>query len=72
MNPTQRIPIADPAAEYRELAAEIDAAVGRVLASGRYLPATDEAARTVLSLPIFPHLGADRARRVCEALRANA
>ena len=27
-----RIPIADPAAEYRELAGEIDAAVKRVLA----------------------------------------
>jgi dTDP-4-amino-4,6-dideoxygalactose transaminase len=33
----KRIPIADPAAEYRELAGEIDAAVKRVLASGRYI-----------------------------------
>ncbi len=32
-----RIPVADPAAEYRELAAELDAAVRRVMASGRYI-----------------------------------
>ena len=38
--------------------------------AGLELPVTDEAARTVLSLPIFPHLGEQRARRVCEALRA--
>jgi len=38
--------------------------------AGAELPATDEAARAVLSLPIFPHLGEARARRVCEALRA--
>ena len=38
--------------------------------AGLELPATDEAARTVLSLPIFPHLGEQRARRVGEALRA--
>jgi dTDP-4-amino-4,6-dideoxygalactose transaminase len=31
------IPMVDPAAEYRALKAEIDAAVGRVLASGRYV-----------------------------------
>lgn len=31
------IPMADPAAEYRMLKDEIDAAVGRVLASGRYV-----------------------------------
>ena len=31
------IPMVDPAAEYRTLKAEIDAAVGRVLASGRYV-----------------------------------
>ncbi|MGQ0545979.1 MAG: DegT/DnrJ/EryC1/StrS family aminotransferase [Betaproteobacteria bacterium] len=31
------IPMIDPAAEYRSLQAEIDAAVGRVLASGRYV-----------------------------------
>jgi len=35
MNPA--IPMVDPAAEYRALKAEIDAAVGRVLASGRYV-----------------------------------
>ena len=31
------IPMVDPAAEYRSLQKEIDAAVGRVLASGRYV-----------------------------------
>ena len=31
------IPMVDPAAEYRSLKTEIDAAVGRVLASGRYV-----------------------------------
>jgi dTDP-4-amino-4,6-dideoxygalactose transaminase len=31
------IPMIDPGAEYRALKAEIDAAVGRVLASGRYI-----------------------------------
>ncbi|MGH8704458.1 MAG: DegT/DnrJ/EryC1/StrS family aminotransferase [Burkholderiales bacterium] len=36
------------------------------------LPATDEAARTVLSLPIFPQLGEEAVRRVCEVLRACA
>ena len=40
--------------------------------AGRAFPVTDEAARTVLSLPIFPHLGAERARRVAEAVRACA
>lgn len=38
--------------------------------AGLDLPVTDEAARTVLSLPIFPHLGGERARRVCDTLRA--
>jgi dTDP-4-amino-4,6-dideoxygalactose transaminase len=37
VNPVQGVPIADPAAEYRELQGEIDAAVRRVLASGRYI-----------------------------------
>ena len=32
---TTPIPMVDPAAEYRSLKNEIDAAVGRVLASGR-------------------------------------
>lgn len=36
MSGIDRVPVADPAAEYRELAAEIDAALQRVLASGRY------------------------------------
>jgi dTDP-4-amino-4,6-dideoxygalactose transaminase len=40
--------------------------------AGRALPATDEAARTVLSLPIFPHLGGERVKRVCDAVRACA
>src|SRR5688572_33511687 len=31
------IPMVDPAREYRELKGEIDAAVGRVLASGRFV-----------------------------------
>jgi len=34
---TVPIPMIDPAAEYRSLKPEIDAAVGRVLASGRYV-----------------------------------
>jgi dTDP-4-amino-4,6-dideoxygalactose transaminase len=38
--------------------------------AGRVFPVTDEAARTVLSLPIYPHLGEARAQRVCAALRA--
>ena len=29
-------------------------------------------ARTVLFLPIFPHLGQERAKRVCDAVRACA
>jgi dTDP-4-amino-4,6-dideoxygalactose transaminase len=40
--------------------------------AGIDLPATEEAARTVLSLPIFPHLDGEGVRRVGEALRANA
>jgi dTDP-4-amino-4,6-dideoxygalactose transaminase len=34
---TQSIPMVDPAGEYRALKSEIDEAVGRVLASGRYV-----------------------------------
>jgi len=34
---TQAIPMVDPAGEYRALKGEIDAAVGRVLASGRFV-----------------------------------
>ena len=44
MNKSERIPIADPAAEYRELAGEIDTAVRRVLASGRYILGPEGAA----------------------------
>jgi dTDP-4-amino-4,6-dideoxygalactose transaminase len=40
--------------------------------AGRKFPVTDEAARTVLSLPIFPHLGAERAKKVAGAVRACA
>ncbi len=40
--------------------------------AGRAFPVTDEAARSVLSLPIFPHLGEERVKRVCEVLRACA
>jgi dTDP-4-amino-4,6-dideoxygalactose transaminase len=40
--------------------------------AGRAFAVTDEAARSVLSLPIFPHLGEARARRVAEAVRACA
>ena len=47
------IPMVDPAAEYRALKAEIDAAVGRVLASGRYVLGPDPAAkREDLDIPI--------------------
>lgn len=35
--PAGRVPMADPAREYRELRTAIDAAVGRVLESGRYV-----------------------------------
>ena len=34
---TITIPMVDPAGEYRALKAEIDAAVGRVFASGRFV-----------------------------------
>ena len=44
MSTGERIAIADPAAEYRELAPEIDAAVQRVLASGRYILGPEGAA----------------------------
>ena len=44
MSPAERIPIADPAAEYRELAPAIDEAVRRVLASGRYILGPEGAA----------------------------
>ena len=37
---------------------------------GRAFPVTEEAARTVLSLPIYPHLGKERLQRVCEAVRS--
>jgi len=44
LSETARIPIADPAAEYRELEAQIDAAVRRALASGRYILGPEGAA----------------------------
>jgi dTDP-4-amino-4,6-dideoxygalactose transaminase len=39
--------------------------------AGLALPACEEAARTVLSLPIYPQLPPEAVRRVCETLRAN-
>jgi dTDP-4-amino-4,6-dideoxygalactose transaminase len=53
-----RIPIADPAAEYRALAGEIDAAVTRVLASGRYILGPEGAA---LEAELAGYLGAPHA-----------
>lgn len=44
MSEGEQIPIADPAAEYAELAAGIDAATRRVLASGRYILGPEGAA----------------------------
>ena len=38
--------------------------------AGLDLPATDEAAGSVLSLPIFAHLGEQRLQRVCRAVRS--
>jgi len=58
MTAHERIPIADPAAEYRELAAEIDAAVQRVLASGRYILGPEGAA---LEGEIAAYVGAAQA-----------
>lgn len=58
MNPGARIPIADPAAEYRELAAGIDAAVRRVLASGRYILGPEGAA---LEAEVAAYVGAAHA-----------
>jgi len=40
--------------------------------AGRGFPVTEEAARTVLSLPIFPHLGEARVKKICDAVRACA
>ena len=40
--------------------------------AGLELPVTEEAARTVLSLPIYPQIGAERVRRVCEAVLSCA
>lgn len=58
MNPGARIPIADPAAEYRELAAGIDVAVRRVLASGRYILGPEGAA---LEAEVAAYVGAAHA-----------
>jgi dTDP-4-amino-4,6-dideoxygalactose transaminase len=51
------IPMVDPAAEYRALKAEIDAAVGRVLASGRYVlgPEGEALERELGALVGVPH-----------------
>ncbi len=58
MTSPERIPIADPAAEYRELAGEIDEAVRRVLASGRYILGPEGAA---LESEIAAYIGAAHA-----------
>ena len=58
MTAHDRIPIADPAAEYCELAAEIDEAVHRVLASGRYILGPEGAA---LEGEIAAYVGAAQA-----------
>jgi len=51
------IPMVDPAAEYRLLKDEIDAAVGRVLASGRYVlgPEGDALEREIAAYVGAPH-----------------
>jgi dTDP-4-amino-4,6-dideoxygalactose transaminase len=51
------IPMVDPAAEYRSLKAEIDSAVGRVLASGRYVlgPEGEALEREVAAYVGAPH-----------------
>jgi len=55
MNPP--IPMVDPAAEYRLLKAEIDAAVSRVLASGRYVlgPEGEALEREIAAYVGAPH-----------------
>jgi len=58
MSQPKRIPIADPAAEYLELAGEIDAAVKGVLASGRYILGPEG---TALEAEIARHVGAPHA-----------
>jgi dTDP-4-amino-4,6-dideoxygalactose transaminase len=62
-----RIPIADPAAEYRELAGEIDAAVQRVLASGRYILGPEGEA---LEAEIAAYVGAPHAVAVASGTDA--
>ena len=54
---TSPIPMVDPAAEYRALKAEIDAAVARVLASGRYVlgPEGEALEREVAAYVGAPH-----------------
>ncbi len=58
MKPDEPIPVADPAAEYRELASEIDAALRRVLVSGRYILGPEGAA---LEREIAAYVGATHA-----------
>jgi UDP-N-acetyl-3-dehydro-alpha-D-glucosamine 3-aminotranferase len=58
MSQGDRIPIADPGAEYRELAGEIDEVVRRVLASGRYILGPEGAA---LEKEIAAYVGAEHA-----------
>ena len=58
MTEPKRIPIADPVAEYQELAQEIDAAVKRVLGSGRYILGPEGEA---LEKEIAAYVGVDHA-----------
>jgi dTDP-4-amino-4,6-dideoxygalactose transaminase len=65
--PETPIPPADPAAEYRELAPEIDEAVLRVLASGRYILGPEGAA---LEREIAAYVGAAHAIAVSSGTEA--
>ncbi len=70
------VPFLDLGAAYVEVGGEIDAAVERVLASGRYvfgprsLPVADGLQHEVLSLPIGPHLPDDQIDYVVDRVRA--
>jgi len=57
MSPIANIAMVDPAAEYRSLKNEIDAAVSRVLASGRYVlgPEGEALEREIAAFTGAPH-----------------
>jgi len=57
MSPIANIAMVDPAAEYRSLKTEIDAAVSRVLASGRYVlgPEGEALEREIAAFTGAPH-----------------